>query len=191
MAFISVFLSAFGGKATKIVGALLAVVTSAFTFWKTVIYIWYADAYLTPEAHAFTSESFWTFYFPTAFWVIFPLYTLWMVPRKIVKAIVEPSQQKSIQKPKRQWLFLQLSLKNHIDEMLVQVLKLDPDPVKLESELRFSSILEFLRSPNFSSKSTSSIMTLMLSIDFISSPYCSTNTIAYFPIVLVIKFPSY
>ena len=55
MAFISVFLSAFGGKVTKIVGALLAVVTSAFTFWKTVIYVWYADAYLTPEAHAFTS----------------------------------------------------------------------------------------------------------------------------------------
>ena len=92
MAFISVFLSAFGGKVTKIVGALLAVVTSAFTFWKTVIYIWYADAYLSPEAHAFTSESFWIFYFPNAFWVIFPLYTLWIVFHNIIKAIVESSQ---------------------------------------------------------------------------------------------------
>ena len=93
MALLSVVLSAFGGGSTKLSGAMLAVVASAFTFWKTVIYIWYADAHLTPEAHAFTSESIWVFYFPSSFWIIFPLYTIWMVPRNIVKAVGEGAQK--------------------------------------------------------------------------------------------------
>ena len=85
MAFISLAMYAFGKQSTQLLGSILAVIVSAFTFWKTVIYIWYADAYLTHDAHTFTTESIYVFYFPTAFWIVFPLYVLWVVPRRIVK----------------------------------------------------------------------------------------------------------
>jgi hypothetical protein len=54
LTFTAVGLSLCACKGAKAKGALLAMVVSGFTFWKTVIYVWYAEPFLTEATKTFT-----------------------------------------------------------------------------------------------------------------------------------------
>ncbi len=79
----AVILSLCSCKSAKIKGALLATVVSAFTFWKTVIYVWYAEPFLTEATKNFTLESIYLFYIPTSPWILCPLWSIISISRKI------------------------------------------------------------------------------------------------------------
>jgi hypothetical protein len=48
MSFVAVYLSLSTCNAKKISGALLAIITSCFVFWKTVIFVMYDKDFITP-----------------------------------------------------------------------------------------------------------------------------------------------
>ena len=48
MSFVAVFLSISSCRTKKIAGALLAIITSCFVFWKTVIFVMYDRDFITP-----------------------------------------------------------------------------------------------------------------------------------------------
>ena len=50
---------------SKAKGAMLAVVTSAFVFWKTVIYLWYVHPFLSAEAKVISVNSLMFFIIPS------------------------------------------------------------------------------------------------------------------------------
>ena len=93
LAFLAVILSLCSSRSLKLKGALLAIVVSAFTFWKTVLYVWYAHPFLTAEAKAFTVDSIKFFHFPTSFWLLCPLLTIWSVSSRIASAL--PKEKKA------------------------------------------------------------------------------------------------
>ena len=93
VALFGMLLSAFGSKSGKFVGAMLVVIISGFTFWKTVIYCWYAYGFMTPESFDFSIDSIYSLYFPISLWSIFPVYTMWVVPRNILRALEEAPQK--------------------------------------------------------------------------------------------------
>jgi hypothetical protein len=96
LAVVACVLSFQKGKGSKIRGALLAVIISAFTFWKTVIYVWYAEPFLTSKAKVLTTDSFLCFWLPTSFWLICPLWTILSVSGRIAKDAIA-----SAPKPKK------------------------------------------------------------------------------------------
>lgn len=73
---------------SKAKGALVAVVVSAFTFWKTVIYLWYVHPYLTPEAKVINIDSLMYFIIPSSFWIICPFLTMVGVSGRICRELV-------------------------------------------------------------------------------------------------------
>jgi hypothetical protein len=54
IAMIATVLCLFGSKMLKDVGSIICLIVSVMVFWKTVIFVWYDDAFLTQEAHNFT-----------------------------------------------------------------------------------------------------------------------------------------
>ena len=85
MAFLAVGLSVMKSEKAKLRGALLAIIVSAFTFWKTVIYVWYAHPFLTEQAKSLNLEAFKYFHLPTSFWLICPIWTILSVGCRISK----------------------------------------------------------------------------------------------------------
>ena len=95
MAFAAVFVSLCPSKPVKIKGALLAIVVSAFTFWKTIIYVWYAHPFLTEAALTISVDSFKFFHLPTSFWLICPLLTIYSVGGRLAKDILAVKEKKA------------------------------------------------------------------------------------------------
>lgn len=85
LTYTAVFLSLRSCKGSNVKGAFLAIVVSAFTFWKTVIYVWYAEPFLTPAAKNFTLESIYLFYLPTSPWLLCSLWTIISVSKNLTK----------------------------------------------------------------------------------------------------------
>ena len=68
-------------------GAILAIVASAFIFWKTVIYMWYDLQYLSEAAKAFAPEAIALYYIPNAFWIACPLWSIISIGGNIGKKV--------------------------------------------------------------------------------------------------------
>ena len=94
LAFLAVFLSLCPHKEVKLKGAFLAIIVSAFTFWKTVLYVWYDHPFLSEETLAFTADSIKIFYFPTSFWIICPVWTILSVSKRICNEILGAEKKK-------------------------------------------------------------------------------------------------
>jgi len=69
--FIGVFLSLSSCLGKKLWGAILLIITSAFVFWKTVIFVWYDHDWTTPDVKALTGEAFLCYILPSSLWIIF------------------------------------------------------------------------------------------------------------------------
>jgi hypothetical protein len=83
-------------KSNKLKGALLSIITSAFVFWKTVIYVWYDHSFLSQETQNFSLESLYAFYLPTSFWILCPLWAISSVSVKLMRdfLVIQTEKQK-------------------------------------------------------------------------------------------------
>jgi hypothetical protein len=54
IAMFAVVFCLFGSRMMKGIGAIVCLIVSVMVFWKTVIFVWYDDAFLTEDAHNFT-----------------------------------------------------------------------------------------------------------------------------------------
>lgn len=68
----------------KLWGAILAVVTSAFVFWKTVIFLLYDYDYTSIEVKQLTSEALLCYVLPSSLWIIFPILSIWLISKRVV-----------------------------------------------------------------------------------------------------------
>ena len=93
LSYLAVILSMRSCVGSKAKGAIVAVVASAFTFWKTVIYLWYVHPHLTPEAKVVTADSLMYFIIPSSFWIICPFLTLVGVSGRICKALAPKAKK--------------------------------------------------------------------------------------------------
>lgn len=71
----------------KSLGAVLLLVTSGFVFWKTVIFLWYDNRFLTADAKAYTPESLLCYYFPSSIWIVMPLVSMYGIGKGIVEEL--------------------------------------------------------------------------------------------------------
>jgi hypothetical protein len=55
IAMIAVALCLFGRTTMGTIGALLCLIVSAFVFWKTIIFVWYDNDYLSVDAKNYTT----------------------------------------------------------------------------------------------------------------------------------------
>lgn len=94
LTYTAVILSLRACKNAKVKGAFLAIVVSAFTFWKTVIYVWYAEPFLTPAAKNFTAESIYLFYIPTAPWLLCSLGSILSISKRLAGELTSPAAEK-------------------------------------------------------------------------------------------------
>jgi len=85
----AVLLSLSSSVKTKLVSAFIAVLTSTMVFWKTVIFVWYDDAWTSEEAKNFSPGSLLCYYLPNSFWIIMPIVTMYVLPRNIIRKIPE------------------------------------------------------------------------------------------------------
>ena len=74
-------------KILKSVGALFCIIINVMTLYKTIIYLWYADYYLSEEAHNFTQKSILCFYLPSSVWLICPFLSIYGISSKITNAL--------------------------------------------------------------------------------------------------------
>jgi len=86
---LSATLGFFSSPSLKIKGALLAIVVSAFVFWKTVIYVWYDYTFLTVPALNFSPESIVFYYFPNSFWLVCPIWVILGVSGRLGAALTK------------------------------------------------------------------------------------------------------
>lgn len=86
--FIAIFLSTRTCLIKQVCGGLLSIVTSAFVFWKTVIFLWYDRDFTTPAVGELTGEALLYYVIPSSLWIIFPLLTIYLVGRRMGAEIV-------------------------------------------------------------------------------------------------------
>ena len=70
-------------KAAKLKGAILMIMSSAFVFWKTVIYIWYDIPYMSDAVRNFAPDGILLYYIPNGFWIVCPLWAIYSISQRI------------------------------------------------------------------------------------------------------------
>ena len=78
-------------KRLKITTAIGLIVLSAFTFWKTVIYLWYDRAFITVSIERFYSLGVIFYYLTIGQWVIFPIVTITAITNRITTQLLANS----------------------------------------------------------------------------------------------------
>jgi hypothetical protein len=79
----------------KLIGALVILVTSAFVFWKTVIYICYSHDFTTEAVKNLTTDALLYFVIPSSFWIIFPFLTIVIVSKNIILYVKSLTNKKT------------------------------------------------------------------------------------------------
>lgn len=67
----------------KLVAALVILVSSAFVFWKTVIYILYSHDHTTEAVKTLSLDAVLVFVIPSSLWIIFPLLAIGTIVKNI------------------------------------------------------------------------------------------------------------
>lgn len=70
-------------KTAKFAGAILAILASAFVFWKTVIYIWYDVDFMSEATKTFAPDALLLYYLPNSFWIFCPIWSIFSIAGKI------------------------------------------------------------------------------------------------------------
>lgn len=94
LSYIGLLLSLSSCQGKKLVGAFIALIFNAFIFWKTVIFVWYDHDWLSAEAKSFSPESIVCYYFPSSLWLIFPLLSMYLIPKRIFTAYMKLAKDK-------------------------------------------------------------------------------------------------
>jgi hypothetical protein len=82
----------------KLVSALVILTSSAFVFWKTVIYVLYSHDFTTDAVKNLTPDALLVFVIPSSLWIIFPLLAIFTVIKNVtayVKTLSNASKAKS------------------------------------------------------------------------------------------------
>lgn len=82
----------------NIFGALLAMVCSSFTFWKTCIYFAYDNEFVNHQTNYF--NLIFLFYIPNSFWIIMPFLSFFLVGRRIYMKLIGLDLEKNEMKKK-------------------------------------------------------------------------------------------
>lgn len=106
-ALVAVILSFSGSAKTRLRSGLLAIIISAFVFWKTVIFLIYDKDFITPAVKSFESGAILFYMIPSSLWIIFPLLTMYKVSKRIIKQSIEVKGKKEWE-----WKWLELELEN-------------------------------------------------------------------------------
>lgn len=75
-------------KSWKLTGAILAILGSAFVFWKTVIYCLYDVQYLNEAARTFQPDAIALYYIPNGFWIVCPIWAIISISARIGKDVL-------------------------------------------------------------------------------------------------------
>lgn len=67
----------------KLVSALVVLASSAFVFWKTVIYVLYSHDFTTEAVKNLTPDALLCFVIPSSLWIIFPLLAVLTVIKNV------------------------------------------------------------------------------------------------------------
>lgn len=73
----------------KLISALVILMSSAFVFWKTVIYILYSHDFTTDAVKALAPDALLYFIIPSSLWIIFPFATIVTIIKNIVIYVKE------------------------------------------------------------------------------------------------------
>jgi hypothetical protein len=89
---ISLIVSSVNNNRAKLAGALLCIVASCFTFWKTVIYVMYGYPTMVfrPGNELVT---FGVFILPTSLWLILPLLGIYTIGNRIINRLSQHGKQ--------------------------------------------------------------------------------------------------
>lgn len=97
---IAVILCLCSCRIKRALGGVLCFVTSCFVFWKTVIFLWYDHDFLSADAKNYTPESLLCYYFPSSIWIIFPLLSIFLIGRRMVKSLSQKVEEEKKTKVK-------------------------------------------------------------------------------------------
>lgn len=59
------------------------IVSSAFVLWKTVIFLWYDMNWVSEAVRNFAPDSFFFYYIPNGFWIVYPAWTIYSISKRI------------------------------------------------------------------------------------------------------------
>ena len=74
-------------KRLKYWAAMGVIVACGFTFWKTIIYLWYDRRFVTISVERLYSIAVVFYYFTIGQWVVWPLVTIWAVSKRIANFV--------------------------------------------------------------------------------------------------------
>lgn len=85
-------------KIKRAIGSIICLIVSVMVFWKTVIFLWYDNNFLSEDAKNYTPESILYYYFPSSLWIIFPLLSIILISKRFVQAV---TNEASCDQPKK------------------------------------------------------------------------------------------
>lgn len=73
--------------------AVLMILSSAFVFWKTVIYIIYDIEFMSEATKTFQLDAILLYYIPNGFWIFCPLWSIISISKRISKDVFKGKEK--------------------------------------------------------------------------------------------------